>query len=352
MVKNGIRLAAFTLAFVLCFFAAQRLFTPKYMSGVYEGALIREYYDNEKRNQVLFIGDCEVYESFSPIALWEEYGITSYIRGAPQQLIWQSYYFLEDTLRVETPDVVVLSVLSMKYAAPQSEAYNRLNLDGMRLSISKINAVRASMTEGESLLSYVFPILRYHDRWIELGADDLRYFPKADRVSHNGYTMRCDVKPVDVIPVGQALADYRFSEICYAYLDKMAALCEEKGIRFILIKAPSVYPYWYPQWDAQMAAYAGAHGLLYLNLLELCGEIGIDYATDTYDGGLHLNLYGAEKLSRYFGQFLSARCSLPDMRGDTQLSAVWSKKCEAYYKMKAAQLREIDEYGEVRTFTY
>ena len=33
-------------------------------------------------------------------------------------------------------------------------------------------------------------------------------------------------------------------------------------------------------------------------------EVGIDYSNDTYDGGLHLNLYGAEKMSRYFGKLL------------------------------------------------
>ena len=87
-------------------------------------------------NDVIFIGDCEVYENISPVTLWQEYGITSYIRGSAQQLIWQSYYLLEETLRYETPKVVVFNVLSMKYNEPQNEAYNRMTVDGMKLCIS------------------------------------------------------------------------------------------------------------------------------------------------------------------------------------------------------------------------
>ena len=48
------------------------------------------------------------------------------------------------------------------------------------------------------------------------------------------------------------MADYQFSETCYEYLDKMVGLCAEKGVQLVLIKAPSLYPYWYDEWDRQM----------------------------------------------------------------------------------------------------
>ena len=49
----------------------------------------------------------------------EKYGITSYIRGSAQQLVWQSYYLLEETLKYEKPKVVVFNVLAMKYNEPK-----------------------------------------------------------------------------------------------------------------------------------------------------------------------------------------------------------------------------------------
>ena len=50
----------------------QRLLVPKYVDGIVEGAFVAEYYKEEKDFDVIFVGDCEVYENFSPIVLWEE----------------------------------------------------------------------------------------------------------------------------------------------------------------------------------------------------------------------------------------------------------------------------------------
>ena len=58
-------------------FLASKLLEPKYMSGILEGAMIQEYYDDPTDHNVVFIGDCELYENISPVYLWENYGINS-----------------------------------------------------------------------------------------------------------------------------------------------------------------------------------------------------------------------------------------------------------------------------------
>lgn len=325
----------------------QALLMPKYMGNVKEGALIGEYYDNAGNNDVVFIGDCEVYENFSPITLWEEHGITSYIRGSAQQMIWQSYYLMEETFRYETPKVMVFNVLSMKYDTPHStkdanqrEAYNRMTLDSMRWSSSKWNAIQASMTDDERAWegqwSYMFPLLRYHDRWSELSKEDFQYLFKKDQVSDNGYLMQTGVKPFQSDYAERPLVDYTFGENSYYYLDKMVELCKSHGTQLVLIKAPSLYPVWWEQWDVQIEEYAEKHDLLYINLLDHQEQIGIDWSTDTYDAGLHLNVYGAEKMASYFGKILSEECGVPDRRGDTAISADWAEKVKIYYARKEA----------------
>ena len=312
----------------------QRLVMPKYMGDVKEGALISEYYDEDKDFDVVFIGDCEVYENFVPATLWENYGINSYIRGSAQQLIWQSYYLMEETLQYEKPDVIVFNVLSLQYNEPQKEAYNRMTIDGMRWSTSKVGCIQASMLESENFIEYVFPLLRYHDRWSELEPEDFQYLLGAEKVGHNGYYMQVGVVPVDYIPEGKILGDYSFGENAWSYLDKMVALCEENDVELILIKAPSLYPEWYEEWDVQVEEYAAEHNLKYINFLEHTEEIGLDYSTDTYDAGLHLNLYGAVKLTDYFGAWLAEECELRDRRDEEALAEVWEVKLEDFYTQK------------------
>ena len=334
MKKTLILCICILLVTVLCLGFVQMLVMPKYMTTSRDGALIAEYYNETTDHDVIFIGDCEVYECFTPPTLWQEYGITSYVRGSAQQLIWQSYYLLEETLKRETPKAVVFNVLSIKYGEPQSEAYNRMTLDGMEWSQSKIDAIQASMTEQENFLSYVFPILRFHSRWSDLTQEDWQYLFHRDTVSHNGYLMQTGVSPKTSNREGVPLADYTLPEIGFDYLEKMRALCEEKGVEFILVKAPTnnwKY-YWYDEWEAQIVAWASEKNVEYYNFIPLDTEIGIDWNTDTYDGGVHLNVYGAEKLTSYFGKILVEKYGFSDRRGNSELDAIWSKKLEIYQK--------------------
>ena len=210
--QKCIKITASACIVLATLFLLQRLLVPKYVDDVVEGAFIAEYYEEEKDHNVIFIGDCEVYENFSPAVLWQEYGINSYIRGSAQQYIWQSYYLLEDTLRYETPEVVVFNILSLQYDQSQKEAYNRMTLEGMEWSPVKVKAILASMKEEESFLDYVFPILRYHSRWSELTRADVQYMFRTKPVSHNGYYMRVDVKAAENVPEGRILGDYSFGE--------------------------------------------------------------------------------------------------------------------------------------------
>jgi hypothetical protein len=184
-VLKGILIIFIVLALL---FLLEKLLMPKYMTSILEGALVSEYYHEEyKKHDVIFIGDCEVYENFSPVTLWEEYGITSFIRGSAQQLIWQSYYMLEETIAYEKPEIVIFNVLSMKYGKPQKEAYNRMALDGMPLSMPKLRSIKASMLPEEEFLTYIFPILRYHSRWDELTSEDIKYMFKRNIITQNDF---------------------------------------------------------------------------------------------------------------------------------------------------------------------
>lgn len=331
-------------------YIVQRLLVPKYQTGIVEGSMVEEYYKDRSDHEVLFVGDCEVYENFSTIEFWRKYGITSYIRGSAQQLTWQSYYLLEDALKYETPKVVVFNVLALKYNEPQSEAYNRMSIDGMKWSMSKVNDIKASMTDEENFVDYIFPLLRYHSRWSELTKDDVKHIFSKDKVTHNGYYMRVDTKPQQEFPDPTPLTDYKLGDKAMGYLQKMTDLCKEKGVKLVLIKAPTEYPYWYEQWDEQVQQFADENNVDYINFIPLQNDIGLDMSQDTYDAGLHLNTTGAEKMADYFGKYLVENYNLTDYRNDSEYASIWDKKEAAYDSMKQQQYDELNKYGELKSF--
>jgi len=186
------------------------------------------------------------------------------------------------------------------------------------------------MMEEETFLSYVFPILRYHSRFDELTREDFEYLFMTQDNTFNGYQLHTEVVPVGNLPVKRPLPDYQFGDICYEYLEKMTALCKENGVELILVKAPSLYPFWYDEYDAQVRNFADQHGLSYYNFTAVADEIGLDYSTDTYDAGLHLNVSGAEKLSVYFAEILAKEHSVLDRREESEICVVYDQKLKDY----------------------
>lgn len=399
MIKKIIRYGLSIIGFVSLFGLLQRLVEPKYTEDIPEGNFTSEYYEETIEHDVIMIGDCEVYENFDPIYMWQNYGITAYIRGNAGQLTWQSYYMLLDTLKYETPKVVVYNVQALTHDCPQREEYNRMTLDGMRWSKIKCQAVQASMCKGENFIDYVFPLFRYHSRITELTKGDIEYYFKRKKVTHNGYYMRIDTLPLSQSKVvdgswllddlkgdgetqnegaqGQPIIDpwasveaveeeeaesgkpdlakkdtkgETFGEYPMGYLDKMRRQCEEKGITFLLVKAPSVAPQWYDGNEAQVQEYARKNHIPYINFYDLIQETGLDYETDTYDGGFHLNRNGADKISGYLGKELMERYGIPDRRQDEKYKSVYGKKEGFYDGMIRAQQQELEMYGEIRNY--
>ncbi len=335
MKKRIIAVVCSVIATLLVLSLLQALVIPKYVANP-EGLLSEEYYGEAGGHDVIFIGDCEVYESFIPATLWEKHGISSYVRGSAQQLTWQSYYLLEDTFRYETPKAVVFNVLALKYGEPQSEAYNRMTLDGMRWSSSKIGAIKASVTEEESFIDYLFPLLRFHSRITQLEREDIEYIFDRPRVSHSGYLMQKGIAPLEgELPTeGKEQLDYTLPATAMEYLDKMRELCESNGTELILIKSPtdSWAYFWHDEWDEQVREYADTHELAYYNFIPLTDEIGIDYSTDTYDEGVHLNVYGAEKMTEYFGVILKENHGFDGVSHSEAEKAAWDGRVAEYYK--------------------
>lgn len=337
--------------FLLAAASAQRILMPKYMGSVIEGNFTEEYYRDKTSHDLLIIGNCESYENISPMELWRKFGITSFIRGNSNQLMSQSYCILMDTLERETPKAVLLNVQAMEVTGQDTEEYNRMVFDGMPWGQYKWEGIKASMMEDEHMIEYIFPILRYHSRWSSLEKEDFIYsWQEKPLTSFQGYYLRADVRPAAEFPRERRRADYTFPEENYQYLDQIREVCEEHGISLILMKAPSLYPEWPEPYEEQIEDYAQEHGLLYYNFLELMEETGLDMATDTYDEGLHLNVYGAEKVARYLGAELQRELALPDHRKEPETASYYEERLEAYEDEKTCQAKEFQELGYISKF--
>ena len=130
------------------------------------------------------------------------------------------------------------------------------------------------------------------------------------------------------------------------YLQKITDLCNERGIKLILVRAPIEYG-WYEQWDENVQQFADANNLTYINFNDYVSDMGLDLSTDTYDAGIHLNIYGAEKLSDFSVRISRLTTTSRIIVKTPEVSSVYNSKIEFYNAMRDDQLSEIAKYGHL-----
>lgn len=270
----------------------------------------------EKKNtiDVLVLGDSESYTSISPMLLWEEKGISSYICGQTGQRMPEAYYMLKTAEKTQNPKVVILET-NMLF---RSQRF--------------IKDTRTCLSE---TVRYYFPMFRYHNLWKlplkeeEAKEDVYKGFFVRDRVrSYKGgeYMKETDGK--------EEISSH--ARLC---LDAIQKLCEEKGMSLILVSAPSPKNYNYERHNA-LSALAKEKDIPYLDLNLENETLDINWKTDSVDRGDHLNLSGAHKVTEYVGNYLGEHYELADHRGEAKYRD-WDTMAKSYGKKAEKKIKKI-----------
>ncbi len=260
----------------------------------------------EKDNSidVLFVGDSEVYASFSPMQMYDEYGFTAHDLGTGAQRLYDTYNYLKRTLKSQKPKVVVLET----------------NILFRKFSMDRVFS-------GE--LKNLFPFIKYHNRWKNLTANDFTigisytythplkgFKPKEEIKSRKRYNYMKKKNEVAKISKKNAY-----------YFQKIKNICDKEGIELLLVSSTSISNWDYAKHEATQK-YAEQNGLSFIDL-NLIDDIQIDWEKDTYDKGDHLNYFGAKKVSSYVGKYLSEQYHLEDHKND-QSYQKWNEDLEKY----------------------
>ena len=332
ILKIIIRCIAFAVVFVMLFNHA----TDLLMRHDDESDEIHAFYSEPENSiDVLYVGSSPLLRGVSPMAMWNEHGFTGYVRASALQAPAVSYGLLAVSLEYQDPELVVLLCDNIfnDYDYVEREGDLRRGLDGMKMSKYKFDIIRevTAADERQSLLSYVFPLMRYHDRWKEIDLAEDEPTPLMEHSFKKGNVYLRDIAP-QVYPenfMEPTGAAYAFDDSAKGYIEKSIALCKEKDIPVLLLHLPKMS--WSYEQSMMMQAFADENGVAYLDLdrWEYRSQLGLDPSVDYYDQG-HMNLTGVLKLSDWLGDWLDAQYNLPDHREDASISESWNADLELY----------------------
>lgn len=315
------KLTVFTLLAACCLSAVNKVLIPKYFYNAdwATTSTFMDFYDMDRDSiDVLFLGSSHCVAAFSPVELYERYGIRSYNLGSEQQNLLLSYYWLQEALRFQKPQYVFLDTFMLfPYDAQSplntSEATMRKAVDFMRWSGVKAEAVHdiCAIDTSQRQSSYFFPNVRFHTRWKALGEDDFSVASMGGHESLMGFyplSFECHTEGFQPFcPNGQTECA-QMVPVMREYLDKIVRLCEDRGIELVLTKSPTMF---YSQENYRaVCEYAGENGLEYIDFNEesVYQGAGLDFAVDSCDTD-HASVSGAMKISDYIGEWLLDKVS-------------------------------------------
>lgn len=260
------------------------------------------------------MGDSESYTTVSPMKLWKDMGIPTYLAGQSGQSVNELYSMLETLMAKQKPKVILLET-NLLFRTRKSFA-------GIQEMIAECTA------------SFL-PIFQYHDLW-----KCAIVKPEQAAAKWKGYQIR-----VTVAPYTNA-ADYmkktdkkeKISWFNLAVFNLFLDKCNESGIKVILYSAPSPVNYSMEKHNA-LAELAKEKQLTYLDLNLEVNKIGINWRTDTLDAGDHLNVSGTEKVTAYLENILKTM-NLDDRRQD-KTYIQWNTGAEKFAKTEEKYISSI-----------
>lgn len=336
--RQAIKIITFCLIGILMLQRLYQIFSWKDTAGDYKSSMETFYGLDRNSVDVLFLGSSHCFCAVDVANLWENHGIAAYSMAISGQDLASSYHCLVEALKTQKPKVVLLESFSATTHGYEDRGNLYRNLLAYQPSLNFLQAIQDMAAEDEwKDFVLKWPIL--HTRYRELQRED--FLQK--RPVYMGYEANLRTWPVELrnyngeetLPIGEEEEEW---------LRRIISLAKEEDVQLCFFLAPVAEEEYRLKMHKYVQDLAEANMVPYLNLLQLQEELELDPNTDFVDS-LHMNHYGAQKVTEYLGTYLKENYELEDKRGFQQY-ALWDENVKArQHEMSNVELRKIGNVG-------
>ena len=373
------KMLIFLVIGVSIFDILQTILVPKRCSylNTYDSGKLSGFYNEEKNEiDILIEGTSHSAGGILPMELYEKYGIKSYNLATGIQSIEVSYYMACEALRTQKPKVLILDVGNL-YISDATEFYWRMVLDEMHFGRNKFKFANEYCKQHLDMdkleWEIMFPLFYYHENWKILSQRNFRNNTNTKRNYDKGGIITSTIAPAGLsveymnevaenllkdnerflfMYEGEEYTETYNENKLYSvdipdknieYFKKLQELCDANGVKLLAVKVPSLNlpqsyrSAWTREKYNKVNKICEEMGIEYYDIMyEACLEI--DWGEDTWDGGPHLNLNGARKISADLGNYLTVNYDLPN-----EPNEMWDKDLELYQEVRNVALLELEK---------
>lgn len=368
-IRKLMRAICFCLLFVILFVFLSGAFIPR--TGTTEDGMesrISKAYRGEPRDSIdtVFIGNSDIYRAISPVDLFHQTGITSAIAGRPNKQLSEVPGDIRDILRYQNPKTIVLETDCMfsgtnpgfkKGISPLEAEAAKVDVAGQAPSKATnadvagqvpskatdaphqniFDRCKALLQEGDSAflaaLNYKFPLVKYHDNWKHLKLRTILQPRGKYHFSNKGMAYANTVKAYPFGNEYMQLSGGKHAMLSEEKLDqfqKIYDLCDRNGVRLVLLTVPSANT-WNKGKSDTVKQLAKKYDLPYYDYNRQL-PAGFDWATDSKDGGNHLNYAGASAVTKDLAKKLTDDLTMSPTSLTKEQKQQWKKDYEHFHK--------------------
>lgn len=345
--KRVFRCAAFVLVMLCLYYLVTETLLVKRGDGI---TPMKAWYDQPAGTvDVLVLGSSHSAMSLSTQTMWDECGLSTYLLWGSVQPYWNTYHYLVEALKTQTPKVVALETFASLFDGYSGEASAVANLEGMHNSLNKLQAIMVSVPP-ENWMDLITVLPEVHSRYAELTQEDFQYYRWNDLQNFKGdapsrvenWKHGKTSTSAEVAGITETTA---LNEKTEQYLRRILELCQSKGIPVLLFNAPTAARESEQLYYNTAEQIGAEYGCSYVNFNELDAQTGLRADLDYYVDTSHMNTRGERKVSRYFAHYLQENYDLPDHRGDPAYES-WEVSSRAYQNEYLPKITDRRSYFE------
>lgn len=330
--KFFVKTVAFLVLLGLILYPVQKVMARKSLDRPWDMTnKVGGFYNEEDRFEVMYFGPSHAYAAFSPLAIWEETGVKSYVLATQQQPMWATYTYVKEALKTQSPALVVVEFrmafsdqeyFAEKDTIPVSYAY----MDDLALSWDKVKLAGQSAPDWESRFGLLFNFMMYHSRWKEMHRSDFTFRRSQVRDPYKGFVMLAPQEtPQPRPPIETVGGTTPLLEKNQYWLEEIIKLCQEKGVELWLIKTLCNLELEEKPMLNTVKATAERYNVPFHDFNEDYYSMGL--TQDMFYDAHHLDALGADRFSRYFAGVLAV--ARPNLETDPD-NVAWAADLEEY----------------------
>lgn len=278
---------------------------------------------------VLVLGSSNAYSNINPAIIYNETGLKSYLLCGSGQPLWNSYYYLQEAYKTQSPDVVVLEVFT---AAAYDFGYVELSdvpadICSMKNSRNKIEMMKTAVPKTD-LDEIILGLPIFHNRWTECFSSEIMpwQFDEKNGAMEKGF---CPVYFFETKeePIYNDTIKNEIPAKNKEYLIKIIELARQHNSQILFIKTPYVLSEYHDGIYNSVSDLANEYQVPFVNMKQIYKDFDFEYANDMADD-VHLNNIGVIKVSKYLASVLKEYNYIEKKKSDNS----WEEYAKHYDK--------------------